>query len=171
MDHDDPIARLAKQIDASRKFEPSLMSAEEVSALRRQGACKVHQICAEFVSLLKSRLPHSPVELSPPVYTPEMFRERDLNILQVSSEGRQIQIVFQAITEGFSTEKYAVPYILEGEIRTYNQQMLEHFEIRNQSLFYCLNDGTAVWQFFDWRNPRPLPVDTNLLAGLMQRLF
>jgi hypothetical protein len=171
MAHDDPIGRLARQVDASRKFEPSLISAEEVSRLRRQGACQLHQICAEFVSLLNSKLPRVPFELSPPAYVPEMFRDPDVNLMQVSAQGRQMQIVFQAPSGRFSTEKYAVPYILEGEIRSYNQQMLEHFEIRNQSLFYCLNNETAVWQFFDWKNPRAMPLNPNLLAAVMQQLF
>jgi hypothetical protein len=78
MAHDDSIGRLARQVDASRRFEPSLMSAEEVSRLRRQGACQLHQICAEFVSSLNSKLPRVPFELSPPAYDPEMFREPDV---------------------------------------------------------------------------------------------
>src|ERR1035437_10664381 len=40
MAYDDAIVRLAKQIDAARKSEPSLVNAEEVAALRRQGACR-----------------------------------------------------------------------------------------------------------------------------------
>jgi hypothetical protein len=65
MAHDEAIVRLAKQIDAARKSEPSLISAEEVAALRRQGACQLHQICAEFVLSLTSRLSDAVIELSP----------------------------------------------------------------------------------------------------------
>jgi hypothetical protein len=82
-----------------------------------------------------------------------------------------MQVVFQTTRQLFSTDKYSVPYILEGEIRTYNQSMLDRFEIRNQSLFYCIGDDRAFWRFYDWRNPRILPVDVDLLATLMQRLF
>jgi hypothetical protein len=48
MANDDTILRLAKQIDAARQSEPALVSAEEVAALRRKGACELHRICAEF---------------------------------------------------------------------------------------------------------------------------
>jgi hypothetical protein len=173
MAHEDAIARLAKQIDAARKSEPSLVSAEEVAALRRQGACEIHQICAEFVESLNSRLTDAPVELSPPTYAPEMFHESGANLIQIGSEGREMQIAFQATPELFSTEKFLVPYILEGEVRTYNQKMLEHFEIRSQLLFFCLNlnEKTAGWRFFDWRDGRTAMVDRDLLAGLMERLF
>jgi hypothetical protein len=62
MANDDALARLARQIDAARKTEASLIGAEEIAALRRQGACRLHQICAEFVAALNSRLTDSAVE-------------------------------------------------------------------------------------------------------------
>jgi hypothetical protein len=171
MPDDDLIVRLAKQIDAARKSEPSLVTAEEVAALRRQGACQLHQICAEFVSLLNSRLSDSALDLSPPTFTQEMFRESAVNLIQISSQGREMQITFQATPQLFATEKFPVPYILEGEVRTYNQKMLERFEIRSHLLFFCLDENAAVWRCSDWRGGRPVPVDRDLLASLMGRLF
>ena len=168
---DDPIRRLARQIDASRKSERFRVNGEEVAWLRRQGACQLHAVCSDFVSSLNRRVSDSQIELSPATYEPEMFRERGVNLIQISSQGRQMQIVFQVTNPLFSTDKYSVPYILEGEIRSYNQSMLDRFEIRNQSLFYCVDDDKAFWRFYDWRNPRILPVDADLLATLMQRLF
>jgi hypothetical protein len=173
MVNDDAIGRLAKQIDAARRSEPSSISAEEVAALRRQGACELHQICAEFVSALNGRLSDAVVDLSPPTYAAEMFHESGTNLIQMSSQGREMQIAFQSTAELFSTEKFQAPYILEGEVRTYNQAMLEHFEIRSQLLFFCLdlNETAAVWRFFDLRDGRTAMVDRDLLAGLMERLF
>jgi hypothetical protein len=171
MAQDDAIVRLAKQIEAARKSERFLVNAEEVAALRRQGACELHQICAEFVSSLNSRLSDSALELSPSTYAPEMFRESGVNIIQISSQGREMQATFQATPRLFSTEKFPIPYVLDGEVRTYNQRMLEHFEIRSHLLFFCLNEDAAVWRFFDWRGPRTASVDGDLLASLMERLF
>src|SRR5580698_5828107 len=124
MANDDAIARLAKQIDAARQSEPSSISAEEIAELRRQGACQLHQICAQFVSSLNSRLSGSALDLSPPTYAPEMFRESGVNLVQMGAQGREMQITFQATPQLFSTEKFPVPYILDGEVRTYNQRML-----------------------------------------------
>jgi hypothetical protein len=171
MPWDDTIVRLARQIDAARKSERFLVNAEDVAGLRRRGACELHQFCLEFVSSVNSKLDESPLELSPATYSPGMFRERDVNLIQVSAQGRQLQIVFQATSQVFSTEKFATPYILEGEVRTYNQKMLEQFQIRNQSLFYCLHEDTAAWLLYDWRNPRSTPFGPELLATLMQPLF
>ena len=171
MPQDDPIVRLARQIDASGKSERFLVNLEDLAELRRHGACQLHQICSKFVSSLNSKLSQPPLELSPPLYLPEMYRQSGVNVIQISAQGRELQIVFQGTTQPYSTEKFLVPYVLEGEVRTYNQRMLEHFEIRNQSLFYCVNEDTAVWQFYDWRVPRSARVNPDLLANLMQPLF
>jgi len=93
-----------------------------------------------------------------------MFRESAVNFIQMSSQGREIQIAFQATPHLFSTEKFPAPYVLDGEVRTYDQRMLERFEIRSHLLFFCLNENGAAWRFFDWRGGRTAPVDRDLLA-------
>jgi hypothetical protein len=70
-----------------------------------------------------------------------------------------------------STEKFAIPYVLEGEVRTCNQRMLERFDIRSLLLFFCVEQETAGWRFFDWRTLRTGPVDRELLVSLMEPLF
>src|SRR5690242_378016 len=126
---EDAIARLARQIDAARKSERFLVNAPEVATLRRRGAGELHQICLDFVSLLNSRLSAATLEISPATFTPEMFRESGINLIQMSSQGREMQITFQATPQLYSTEKFRIPYVLEGEVRTFNQKMLERFEI------------------------------------------
>ena len=171
MAHDDAIVRLARQIDAARQSERFLVNPAEVARLRRQGACHLYEVCAEFVSLLNTKLSHSALEIAPPAYTPEMFDELAVNIFQISSQGRAMQITFQATPQLYSTEKFRIPYILEGEVRTYNQKLLERFEVRSRDLFFCIEEDGAVWRFFDWRGPRSAPVDRDLLVSLMQPLF
>jgi hypothetical protein len=171
MPQDDAIGRLAGQIDTARKSERFLVNTEEISALRRRGAVELHLVCSEFVSSVNGRLPEAVLDLSPPKYAPEMFREPGVNLIQVSYQGRQMQIAFEATPRLPSTEKFLVPYILEGEIRTYNQRMLEHFEIRSHLLFFCVEDGSAAWRFFDWRTRHTGPVNRELLASLFEPLF
>jgi hypothetical protein len=171
MCQDDPISRLARQIEAAGKAERFLVNADDVDALRRRGACQLHSICAEFISSVNSRLSQGALDLSPPAFTPEMFRESGVNLIQIGSQGRQMQIAFEAPPQLVSTEKFLVPYVLEGEVRTYNQKMLERFEIRSQLLFYCLHEDQAVWRFFDWRTRGTGLVDRQLLVSLMGRLF
>jgi hypothetical protein len=171
MPQDDLIAKLARQIDDAKKTEHFAVDADHVVALRRRGACELHSICAEFVSSVNSRLSRTALDLSPSVYASEMFREPGLNLIRIGSQGREMQITFEATPQLVSTAKFLIPYVLEGEVRTYNQRMLERFEIRSQALFFCLEEDNAGWRFFDWRTGRTGPVGSELLVNLMGSLF
>jgi hypothetical protein len=171
MPQDDLIAKLARKIDAAKKTEHFTLDADDVAALRRRGSCDLHSICAEFVSSVNGKLSQAALDLSPSEYTPETFREPGVNLIRIGSQGREMQITFQATPQLVSTEKFLIPYVLEGEVRIFNQRMLERFEIRSQALFFCLEEGNASWRFFDWRTSRTGPVGCELLVNLMGRLF
>jgi len=171
MPQEDSIARLARQIDATQRAERLLVDADEVTKLRRRGACDLHRLCAEFVASVNGRLSKPLVELSPPAYSGEEFRESGPNLIQISSQGRQMQIVFEATQQLSSTEKFLTPYILEGEVRTYNQAMLEHLDIRSRMIFFCAEKGNVLWRFFDWRTRTTGPLAVGVLASLMEPLF
>ncbi len=171
MAQDDAIVRLARQIDAARTAERFLVNAGDVASLRRHGACELHRICADFVSSVNRNLAEASLDLSPAVYAPESFREPGVNLIQIGSQGREMQVAFEAPSTLVSTEKFLVPYVLEGELRTYNQRMLERFEVRSLLLFFCVDAGTVGWRFFDWRTRHTGPVDRELLTRLMEALF
>lgn len=172
MAHDDAIAKLARQIDATQRAERFLVDADLVGKLRHQGAIDLHRLCADFVSSLNSKLSETLLELSPPSYAGEAFRDSGPNLIQISSRGRQMQIAFEAPDELSSTEKFLMPYILEGEVRTYNQEMLDHFDIRSRMIFLCVEDGgKTLWRFFDWRTSSTGPLTDEILAGFLGPLF
>lgn len=168
---DESIGKLAEHIEATHRAECLLTNADAVATARRQGACELHRVCAEFVNAVNSRLSEARLELSPPTYSPDMFRERGSNLVQISSQGRQIQIAFETTSCLVSKEKFSIPYILEGEVRAYNQRMLERSDVRTEMLFFCVDRGPAAWRFFDWRTLRTGPVGHDLLANLMDPLF
>ena len=165
------MVRLARQIDATRQAERFLVNPADVATLRRQGAVELHRQSADFVASVNGKLVDATLDLSPPTFTPEMFRESGVNLIQISSQGRTIQIAFEAPPQLVSTDKFLIPYILEGEIRTYNQRMLDRFEIRSRLLFFCVENGSAGWRHFDWRTRNTGPLDRDLLARMMEPLF
>jgi len=171
MPDNDLIARLAQQIDAAKRAERFLVNAEDVAALRRRGASELHAICAEFAASVNNKLGGVELELSPPEFGPDTYQETVVNLLQLGFQGRVMQIAFEAPAGLFSTDKFLIPYVLEGEIRTFNQRMLERLEVRSQMLFYCVEGETATWRFFDWRTMQTGPLGRDLLATLMGRLF
>ena len=86
---------------------------------------------------MNRNLPEAALDLSPGTYAPEMFRDSGVNLIQIGSQGREMQLAFEAPAQLVSTEKFLVPYVLEGEVRAYNQQMLERFEVRSLMIFFA----------------------------------
>lgn len=171
MDDEDRIARLAKRIDTDVRQRQHLHLTEvEVNTLRSQGAMALHSICAAFVASVNRQLSPPVLELSPPEYTAAMFRESGANLIQVNAQGRIIQLVFERTAAIFSTEKFRIPYILEGEVHAYNQEMLERTRVRSLALFYCLEEPTNAWRYFDWLSGRTGVFGGDQLVSLLERL-
>jgi hypothetical protein len=171
MAHEEAARRLARHIEAASRSEKFLADAEAVGELRRRGAAELHRVCAEFVSTVNKSLSQAEIELAPPAYSPETFREPGVNVMQISSQGRQVQITFQAGAQLVSTEKFRIPYVLEGEVRAYNQKMLERFEIVTLAVFYCVGEEISGWRFYDWRTLRTGALNQDFLVELMETLF
>ena len=171
MAEDDRITRLAKQIGSDIKKDRHLLLTEtELLDLRRQGASKLYSICADFVVSVNRMLWPPVLELTPPEYAPEMFRESGPNLIQLNAQGRIIQIAFRATRQRFSTEKFLIPYILEGEVRAFNQEMLERTQIRSQALFFCLEEKGHSWHYFEWLHGRTGAFGRDQLVSLLERL-
>jgi len=172
MAEDDRIARLAKQIGSEVKKDKHLLLSEaEILVLRRQGASELYSICADFVAAVNQLLTPPILELTPAEYSAEMFRESGINLIQMSAQGRIIQIAFEATRQRFSTEKFLIPYILEGEVRAYNQEMLVRTQIRSQALFYCLEEKGNRWHYFEWLHGRTGILGRDQLVSLLEHVF
>jgi hypothetical protein len=171
MAEQDRIARLAKQIDSlSKKDQHLLLTEDQVVCLRRQGAGELHAICLDFVSSLNRLVSPAVLELTPTEYAPEMFRLSGANLIQINTQGRIIQIAFQSPAELFSTEKFWIPYMLAGEVTSYNQEMLERTQVRSKALFYCIEQDKTSWHYFEFLNGRTGIFDRNQLVDLLERL-
>jgi hypothetical protein len=171
MAEEDALAKLARQIDAAHRAERFATDGEQIVRLRLQGACELHRICADFTSSVNSQLSESLLELSPPTYSPAAFRQSGPNVIQIASQGRQMQITFETPAQVVSTEKFLIPYVLEGEVRTYNQEMLKRFEVRTRMIVFCIEQGAGIWRYFDWRTRSTGVLDRELLVSLMKPLF
>ena len=171
MTEQDRIARLAKLIDSDIKKDQHVRLTEaDVASIRRKAATQLHSICAGFVGSVNRQLSEPVLELSPPEYSEEMFHESRVNLFQVNAQGRIIQVAFKSTPTIFSTEKFKIPYTLEGEVRAYNQEMLERTQIRSLGLFFCLEEGGSTWRYFDWLHGRTGLFKDEQLVGLLERL-
>jgi len=172
MDNDERIARLAKQIGSeARKEQHLLLTQSEILELRRQGAMELYSICADFATSVNRLLTPPVLELTPSEYRPAMLRLSGSNLFQINAQGRIVQIAFQSTSEKFSTDKFLIPYILEGEVRAYNQEMLERSQVLSQALFFCLEDKRNTWHYSEWAHGRSGAFGSDQLVNLLERLI
>ena len=172
MADEERIARLAKQIGTEIRKEQHLLFTEaKVIELRRRGAAALHAICSDFAASVNQLLAPPVLELTPSEFTPEMFRNTGPNLIQLNAHGRIVQVAFESTRERFSTEKFLIPYILEGEVRAYNQEMLERTQVRSQALFYCLEGARNDWRYYEWNHGRTGVFGRDQLVSLLERLL
>jgi hypothetical protein len=165
------LQKLARRIDAlADKDRTVVQRAGEIRSLRRQAALDLHGICADFVRALNGLLAHTALDLDPGEYQPETVPENSMQLFQINARGRIVQIKFEATPELVSTENFRVPYILEGSIRCFNQQLLEQDLIEEQLLFYTIEKTRTLWRFFDARTYRSGKFDVDYLISLMEQL-
>jgi hypothetical protein len=167
----DRLRRLASSIDRlAAKDDEALARARSVLEQRRAAATELHRICDGFVQALNAHVAKVRVALDPPEFGPERFSDDNPNLFQINARGRLIQIEFQATEALVSTEEFRVPYILEGEVRCLNQDLLDRNSMYEHLLFCCLEKGRALWRYFDARTYRSGPFEQDFLIALLERL-
>lgn len=165
------LQKLAHQVEAlSAKDDQVIRQANQVAEQRRAAAVGIHRICAGLVQSLNELLQNTVVELSPADYPPEVFQEDKANLLQINIRGLLLQIEFESTEPLISTENFRVPYILEGAIRCFNQELLDRDVIEEQSLFHTTEQNGNVWRFFDPRTYRTGVFDEDYLVSLLEQL-
>lgn len=168
----DRLKKLAESLDILiEKDDLKAKYAGEIAGLRSAAACEIHGICAAFVANINALLSRTRVELAPARFLPENFRDEEPNLLQISVRGRILQVEFEAPERLISTEHFRVPYILEGAVRSFNQELLDREAIEEQLLFFCLEKSRNLWRFFDGRTYQTGPFNQEYLVSLLERIL
>ena len=166
------LKRLAERIDSlAEKDEGFLRHAREIAALRQAAAADLYAICADFVASVNRLLERTELTLDPPGYGADSFQDDLANLVQINVRGRILQVSFSATPELVSTEDFRVPYILEGTVHAFNQELLDKDIIEEQLIFYTMEHHKRMWRYFDPRTYRSGPFDQEYLIGLMEQLL
>ncbi len=169
---EDKLRRLARRLDATaREIERRIQEERRIAGLRRAAAVQLHGICLNFVCAVNALTREIKLELAPPDYSEDSFRDPGPNLLQINASGRIVQLAFASCEPIVSTEAFATPYILEGEVRWFNQQSLEGMSVREHLLFYCLDNSRQYWLWLDSQTHRRGPVDEDYLADRFEELL
>jgi hypothetical protein len=165
------LKRLAERIEALTEIDDRVIQqTREIERMRRQAALELHGVCARFAAEVNRRLSGARLELDPPEYSEDRFHSEGTNLFQINIRGRIVQAEFQASERLVSTEEFRVPYILEGAVRCFNQDLLDREAIEEHLLFYCLEKKGNNWRFFDPRTYRTGIFDTDYLLAMMEKL-
>jgi hypothetical protein len=163
--------RLAESIEAISGRDRQLVDeSARVDRLRTKGAAGLHAICRGFVEALNGRLTEPALLLDPPDYRENTYRDSGSNLFQINLRGLLLQIEFEVTDELYSTEEFRRPYILQGAIRSFNQDLLDRNTMDEQTIFYCPGEGEGKWYYIDSRTYRTGVVTPDFLASEMQRL-
>jgi len=166
------LKRLAAEIDRlADKDEDRLRRERETDAERRAAAAKLHAVCAGFVGDLNKLLNRAEVRLDPRDFAPDTHDPAISTLIQIHIQGRILQVAFVATPGLSSTEEFRIPYILEGSVRAFSQDMLDKDLIEEQLLFYTLEARGNLWRYFDTRTYRSGAFDREYLTLLMEKVL
>jgi hypothetical protein len=167
----DRMRKLARALDlVAEKDRLELARQEAIEQMRREAAVELYGICRKFVDELNALMDQVKLDLSPVEFRCRNFHDTAPNLFQINLNGRLIQISFKPTDTATSTDNYRIPYTLEGNVNSFNQQLLERDEIRDQRLFFCLERGGNHWRFYDGSTGKQGVVDHDYLAGLLEKL-
>jgi len=152
------------------KDSSALEESQRIERLRIEGAAWLHALCAQFVGDLNSLITTTELSVAPAKYEPESFNGAAANLFQINARGRILQFEFEAAENLISTENFPQPYTLEGAIRGFNQELLEHGAIEEEQLYFCVDGNKSKWRVFDPRTYHTADLDQNYLITLMGRL-
>ncbi len=168
----DRLTRLAQEIEAIEGRDQSLIDeSAQVDRLRGEGAAGLYAVCRKFVDEVNGKLKEPALVLDPPEWTTESFDDSRPNLLQISLRGRLLQVEFAATDEPYSTEEYRHRYVLQGAVRSFNQNFLERDTVDEQMIFFCAHEADPKWHFFDPRTYRSGLFSMDYLATELERLL
>lgn len=168
---DDRLQRLAQRIRSlAETDERRLRRVHEVEAMRRAAARELHSVCEDFVAAVNGMLDDRIVLLDPPEYSAAFYTDDSPSLVQINVHGRILQVAFAATAELISTEDFRIPYILEGSVRAFNQEMLDKDLIEEQPLFYTLERDRNMWRYFETRTYHSGPFDRDYLISVMEQV-
>ena len=142
-----------------------------VETRRLAGAVELHAIFRAFVTTVNELATKASLTLDPEEFDESMFLDSEQNFFQIHVRGRILLVTFGPPLEVISTENYRDPYILEGTVRCFNQELLENESIEEHQMFYCIDCPLAGWRFSKPRTYQTGPIDETYLASVFESLL
>ncbi len=173
---EDRFRRLAHKIEELRlKDEAALARRREITRQREQAVRELHAICHRFADRLNSYVKQDPLDLMPPELPEKLDDDFRMQIM-LNVRGRVLLIALESPPSLVSTDSFRKPYILQGEVRFFNQELLDDSRVEEHGLYFCPGEGEkggrrGAWLFWNGRNYRSGLVDEDYLASLLEQIM
>jgi len=176
---EDRIRRLARKIeDLRRKDESAAARRREIQRQRLEAARQLHCVCHTFVGKINELIKEDQMSLVPGEFSDETVEDCRWQYM-LNVRGRVLLIDLEPPPSLVSTELFRKPYIMQGEVRFFNQELLDDSRVEEHGLFFCPGEGgkdangrrLGAWLFWNGRSYKSGPVDDAYLAELMDQLM
>lgn len=169
---DERFQKLARRIEElRRKDEAADQRRQTIQKRRTEAIHRLWEICNGFATHLNSYIEHDPLQLSPPEPPPNFPEDEHLQLL-MNVRGRILLLDVAAPANLVATDNFKKPYILEGEVRFFSQELLEEERVEEHGIFFCPGEGPeGAWIFWNGRTYKSGRVDENYLAGLLEQIL
>ncbi len=170
--HDERFQKLARRIEElRRKDETAHQRRMQIAAQRTQAVRQLWETCNTFVEHLNSYVEQDRLELSPAEPPDQISEDYQVQLL-LNVRGRVLLMDIRAPTNLVATDNFKKPYILEGEVRFFNQELLEDDRVEEHGIFFCPGEGKGgAWMYWNGRTYKGGRVDQDYLAGLLEQIM
>jgi len=163
------LQKLARRIEElRRKDEQTAERRARVAGQRNEAVVNLWRLCHSFAERLNAHIQHDRVEVTPNEPPDEIPEDTPLQLL-LNVRGRVLLLDIRAPVNLVSTENFKKPYILEGEVRFFNQELLENEQVAEHGVFFCHGEG--VWYYWNGHTYKSGLIDEDYLAGLLEKIL
>ncbi len=170
--HEARFRKLAQRIEELRLKDEALERSRcKVLDDRRQAVRKLWETCRNFADQLNKYAGDDKIELSPNQPPNDCPDEQAVELI-LNVRGRVLLLDLRAPANLISSDNFKRPYILEGDVRFFNQELLESNRVEEHSIFFCPDEGPrGDWLFWNVRTYKIGPVDENYFASLLEQIL
>lgn len=164
--------KLAQRIEKVRRDdEADVRQRAEIALKRKQALVILWEICRNFAGQLNRYIEQDRLDLAPPEPPCDISEDTPLQLL-LNLRGRVLLLDVRVPSNLISADNFRKPYILEGEVRFFNQKLLEEERIEEHSIFFCHEEGPhGAWLYWNSRSYSSGRLDENYLADLLEQIL
>jgi hypothetical protein len=111
------------------------------------------------------------VDLAPPDPPADINEDSSVQLL-LNLRGRVLLLDIRVPSNLVSTDNFRKPYILEGEVRFFNQKLLDEERVEEHAVFFCPGETRqGAWMYWNSRSYTSGHLDEDYLAGLLEQIL